>query len=282
MSQRITTRLSLIFCCVTVFLVENAVANLDESLTLKQNTLSKDQQTLMSLELTAGLGNPIDIYNLAHNYHHGTHSEIDLEKAKIWYNKAATTKEPAVRYKIGRMYELGIIYDKNLEKALEHYHFAAEGGDIFAQTNLGAIYLSDKDQIEQGIYWSKKAAEKNSIESQVNLAIAYQRGLIGKVDVEQAIYWFKAAAASNNPYSQHQLGLYYYSIKNYDEAFYWFDLASELKNGNAMLYLSMMFDKGLGTEKNREKAITLLKASAELGNEKAKTVLKQLFNIEQK
>lgn len=271
----------LILCCATVFLVKNTVANTNESKNSKSSTLTKKQQ-LMALELTAGLGDPIDIYNLAHNYHHGTYSDIDLKKAKLWYTKAASTAVPAIRYKIGRMYELGIIFEKSREQALSHYHFAAKGEDIFAQTNLGALYLSDKDEIEQGIYWSKKAAESNSIEAQVNLAIAYQRGLSGKVDVEQAIYWFKAAAANNNPYSQHQLGLYYYSIKNYDDAFYWFDLASELKNDNAMLYLSMMFDKGLGTEKNRKKAITLLEASAELGNKKAKTVLKQLFKPESK
>lgn len=266
----------LILCCATVFFAKNAVANTNESKDLKSSTLTKKQQ-LMALELTAGLGDPIDIYNLAHNYHHGTYSDIDLKKAKLWYTKAASTAVPAIRYKIGRMYELGIIFEKNREQALSHYQFAAEGGDISAQTNLGAIYLSEKNNLAKGIHWSKKAAENDSVEAQVNLAVTYQRGLTGKTDVEKAIYWFKAAAAKNNAFSQHQLGLYYYGIKEYNEAFYWFDLASELQNDNAMLYLSMMFDKGLGTEKNRERAITLLKAAAGLENPKAKALLKQLY-----
>lgn len=247
-------------------------------------TQTVSNNELNSLKLTAELGDPIAIYNLAHSYHHGTYSEVDLAQAKNWYEKAATTNSPSVRYKIGRMFESGIIFNKNINKAVKHYTFAAEAGDINAQANLGGLYLANKlpeklvkkDSIEQGIIWSKKAAEQNSVQAQVNLAITYQKGLLGKVDVDEAIYWFKAAAANNNAFSQYQLGLFYYGSKNYKEAFYWFDLASELKYKSAMLYLSMMFDKGLGVDKNREKSIALLQAAALQGSEKAKTVLKQI------
>ena len=237
---------------------------------------AETNSNLMTLTLTAGLGDPIAVYNLAHSYHHGTYSAVDLEQAKIWYEKAATTDSPPVRYKIGRMFESGVFFDKDINKALEHYVFAAKAGDINAEANLGAIYLAKKNTLEQGIEWSKKAAAQNSVQAQVNLALTYQKGLLGEVNVEQAIYWFKAAAENNNAFSQYQLGLYYFSSKDYKEAFYWFDLASELKNEPAMLYLSMMFDKGLGVEQNREKSIALLQAAAEQGSEKAKAVLKQL------
>lgn len=247
-------------------------------------TQTVSNNELNSLKLTAELGDPIAIYNLAHSYHHGTYSEVDLPQAKNWYEKAATTDSPSVRYKIGRMFESGVIFKKDINKAVEHYTFAAEAGDINAQANLGALYLAKKlpknlakkNSIEQGIRWSEKAAEQNSVQAQVNLAMTYQKGLLDKVDVNKAIYWFKAAAANNNAFSQYQLGLYYYHSKNYKEAFYWFDLASELHNKEAMLYLSMMFDKGLGVDKNREKSIALLKAAAAQGSEKAKAVLKQL------
>lgn len=239
-------------------------------------TKTETNSNLMTLTLTAGLGDPIAIYNLAHSYHHGTYSVVDLEQAKIWYEKAATTDSPPVRYKIGRMFESGVIFDKDINKALEHYIFAAKADDINAQANLGAIYLAKKYTIEQGIEWSIKAAEQNSVQAQVNLALTYQKGLLGTVNVEQALYWFKAAADNNNAFSQYQLGLYYFHSKNYKEAFYWFDLANELKNESAMLYLSMMFDKGLGVEKNRKKSIVLLKVAAEQGNKKAKALLKQL------
>lgn len=249
--------------------------------TMTQTVTNND---LMSLKLTAELGDPIAIYNLAHSYHHGTYSDVDLVQAKDWYEKAAATLSPPVRYKIGRMYESGVIFDKDINKAVEHYIFAAEGGDINAQSNLGALYLANrisekltnKESIEQGIHWSKKAAEQNSVQAQVNLAMTYQKGLLGKVDFDEAIYWFKAAAENNNAFSQFQLGLFYFTSKNYKEAFYWFDLASELNNESAMLYLSMMFDKGLGVDKNREKAITLLQAAADQGSEKAKAILKKL------
>ncbi|MGV2873046.1 tetratricopeptide repeat protein [Colwellia sp. E150_009] len=247
-------------------------------------TQTVNNNELMSLKLTAELGDPIAIYNLAHSYHHGTYSEVDLAQAKNWYEKAATTDSPSVRYKIGRMFESGVIFKKDINKAVEHYIFAAEAGDINAQANLGALYLAKKlpknlakkNSIKQGIRWSEKAAEQNSVQAQVNLAMTYQKGLLDKVDVNKAIYWFKAAAANNDAFSQYQLGLYYYHSKNYKEAFYWFDLASELHNKEAMLYLSMMFDKGLGVDKNREKSIALLKAAAAQGSEKAKAVLKQL------
>jgi TPR repeat protein len=266
---------------------DNVVKSIDENVDVKKTftmTQTVSNNDLMSLQLTAELGDPIAIYNLAHSYHHGSYSKVDLAQAKIWYEKAASTDSPSVRYKIGRMFESGVIFDQNINKAVEHYTFAAEAGDLNAQANLGGLYLAhklaekltNKESIEQGIHWSKKAAEQNSVQAQVNLAMTYQKGLPGKVDVDEAIYWFKAAAANHNAFSQYQLGLFYYSNKNYKEAFYWFDLASELHNKEAMLYLSMMFDKGLGVDKNREKSIALLKAAAEQGSDKAKAVLKQL------
>jgi TPR repeat protein len=273
-NQRISW-LILSFFVLNFFNNSNAFAQNDERMTVKK-AIQVQNQGILALITNADLGDPIAIYNLAHNYHHGTDTAVDLIKAKNWYVKAASTQSPSVRYKIGRMFELGIIFDKNIQKALEHYTFSAEANDVNAQTNLGSIYLSNKDTLEQGVLWTEKAAQKNSVQAQVNLAIVYQKGLLGTVNIDKAVHWFKEAAAKNNSFSQYQLGLYYYSIKDYKEAFYWFDLATELKNGNAMLYLSMMFDKGLGIEKNREKSILLLKSAAEQGNKKAIGLLKQL------
>ena len=163
----------LFFCQYVLAQVEG---NIPFSMTVNKSHGKSDQNLLLTLEMTAGMGNPTAIYNLAHNYHHGTYSAVDLVKAKSWYDKAAVTNSPTVRYKIGRMYEVGAIFDKNLATAVEHYTFAADAGDINAQANLGAIYLSDKSTLQQGINWSEKAAEQNSVQAQVNLAMAYQKG----------------------------------------------------------------------------------------------------------
>lgn len=269
---------------VTLLLISNiTMSNMGWALEDEINTdtkikspVSEKSLYLKQIKALAQRGDGKKQYNLAYYYHHGTYSNVDLTQARIWYEKAALTNSASVRYKIGRMYETGVFFDKDLAKAIEHYTFASEVGDINAQANLGAIYLSKKDKIEQGVLWSTEAADRNSVQAQVNLAMTYQRGLTGEVNTEKAIYWFKAAADNNNSFSQYQLGLYYYSVKNYTEAFYWFDLASELKNKEAMLYLSMMFDKGIGVDKNRDKSIALLQAAAEQGSEKAKTVLKQV------
>jgi len=127
------------------------------------------------------------------------------------------------------------------------------------------------------LMWMNKAAEKYSLEAQVNLANFYR--IPGKYqDLEKSIHWFGLAAEGNSGFAQVELGKYHLSIKKYDIAQRLFKQAdvNGISEGNLML--AMMYDKGLGVDRDINLVKDYLAKAANSGNDRAKKMLKQLAN----
>jgi TPR repeat protein len=243
---------------------------------VNSNQFSPEQ---FAQELTlAEDGNATNQYNVAYAYHHGDGVIKNKEKALFWYAKAESSNKAAVRYKIGRLYETGDLLPQSIDKAVSNYQFAAKHNDPYAQANLGVLYMEgrgvEKD-IDKGLMWITKAAEKYSLEAQVNLANFYR--MPGKYqDLEKSIHWYGLAAEGNSGFAQMELGKYHVSIKKYDIAKRLFTQAvvNGMSEGNLML--AMMYDKGLGVDRDINLVKDYLSKAAEGGNEKAENMLKQL------
>lgn len=224
--------------------------------------------------VNAELGISSEQYNLAFAYQHGHGISQNSEKAKHWYLKAANSPHANVRYKVGRLFETGKVFDKDFNKAIELYTYAANKGDPYAQNNLGLLYLSGKgvkQSVEKAILWFEKAADLAVVNAYVNLALVYQQN---KESYDKSIHWWQKAAEEDYPEAYFQLGQYHYWKNDYHEAFNYFMKGAEINHANAQLKLAMLYEKGIGTEKNRERSLLWLNRSAKLGNKQAIAVLK--------
>lgn len=124
----------------------------------------------------------------------------------------------------------------------------ANRGDVAAMRNIGHLYRwgqgVEKD-IGQAIHWYRMAAEKGFSRAQANLAAIYLQGDEGiPVNYEEAHKWFAAAAVQNLAVAQYNLGLMYELglgiEKNEPRALGWYNLAAKAGQPEAIERLSQL------------------------------------------
>ena len=141
---------------------------------------------------------------------------------------------------LGILYSSGLLPDgEELEKAYRYYCISTQDSlTWYAANNLGRCYYNgrgvEKNFIEAE-QWFKKAFELgDSITSPFNLGSLYYKGLLtGKPDFDKAFYFFSIAAEKGNDNAMN--GLAYllmsegYKKRNIGQAFDWIDKAIELR-----------------------------------------------------
>lgn len=142
-----------------------------------------------------------------------------------------------------RAYEAG-----DHKAAYEAWLPLANRGDVAAMRNIGHLYRwgqgVEKD-ISQAIHWYRMAAEKGFSRAQANLAAIYLQGDEGTpVNYEEAHKWFAAAAVQNLAVAQYNLGLMYELglgvEKNEARALGWYNLAAKAGQPEAIERLSQL------------------------------------------
>jgi TPR repeat protein len=142
-----------------------------------------------------------------------------------------------------RAYETG-----DYKAAYDAWMPLANRGDVAAMRNIGHLYRwgqgVEKD-IAQAIHWYRQAAEKGFSRAQANLAAIYLQGEEGTpVDYDEAHKWFAAAAVQNLAVAQYNLGLMYELglgvEKNEARALGWYNLAAKAGQPEAIERLSQL------------------------------------------
>jgi len=142
-----------------------------------------------------------------------------------------------------RAYETG-----DYKAAYDAWLPLANRGDVAAMRNIGHLYRwgqgVEKD-IAQAIHWYRMAAEKGFSRAQANLAAIYLQGDEGTpVDYDEAHKWFAAAAVQNLAVAQYNLGLMYELglgvEKNEARALGWYNLAAKAGQPEAIERLSQL------------------------------------------
>ena len=173
----------------------------------------------------------------------GTGTEVDLEKARYYFEKAAELGNADALYGLGKLYLKPEFPDYDPAKAVEYLEQAAAKGNAFAKYQLGKLLcqgeLVPKD-IARGLPLLEELAENG---------VTFASYIVGKVylreegweDIKKAILCFRQAAEDGNSFAEYQLGRIYYF--------------------------------GNGVRVDREKGLEYLKESAAHGNEYAANLL---------
>ena len=168
-------------------------------------------------------------------------------KALMLLEKCAELGDGEAYYKLGKWYSIGYNVDKDEKKAFSYYSKASELGNYSAMCNLGIAYINGKGVKtcpELGVYWFKRASEGNIINAKFNLAYCHEFGVGTNKDLNTAINYYTSAARDGHGDSALKLGELYMneeSVKDYQNAMYWLNLALEKGNKKAYSLLSTIY-----------------------------------------
>lgn len=169
-----------------------------------------------------GIGVPVDNTEAAKWYvlaiHNGSteaYKELvkikDVEDAVKWSLSSAEKGDAESMYILGMKYFRGWGVQYDIDKAIELLEAAAELGLVYAQRNIGEIYLDGVQghnpdyshydiipvDLEKAFKWFKLAAEQNDAVSQFKLGSMYEEGKVVNKDQNEANRLYELAAEQN-------------------------------------------------------------------------------------
>jgi len=166
-----------------------------------------------------------------------------------WTEKAALQKLPAAQFILGTLYMQGRGVARDQSKAFLNLRASADQG------------FTEAGQMIQKLLIYQTANKSNA----------------GRPTNFQQ---FQKSALTGAAKTQYSIGIIYANgwgvARDYRTAANWYRRALNQNFAAAALQLGLMYGRGQGVEKNISRSINLFKKSAQLGNAKAKSILKQI------
>ncbi|MBQ8707541.1 MAG: sel1 repeat family protein [Succinivibrionaceae bacterium] len=225
----------------------------------------------------ATVGIPEAEYYVGKMFEDGFGTNKDPTEYLMWLTKAANHSWPEAAFELGDLYSAGekIQYDQKL--AYHYYLIAAKQGYPQAECALGLIYYTENASAAnyyQAIKWFKKAAQHGMIDANYNLAQAYIQNRFPGRNLDEYIKNITIAAQGGIDAAVMELGCAYFDgfgvPRNYAKALEWLQNPLLCNNVEALKKLGFMYEMGLGTETDRDKAYDIYVKAANLGSSFAK------------
>lgn len=135
---------------------------------------------------------------------------------------------------------------------------------------LTLLAVKSARAVELDIPRTQSAAERGSIQQQIELAAAYFAGKGVTRDEKQAAYWYEKAANAGDPSAQLQIGFFYEAgigvPRDSARAAAWFQRAVAGGSVAAKVNLGVAYMWGTGVRKDPEFATQLFREAAEKGS----------------
>lgn len=195
---------------------------------------------------------------------YGQGVEHNLNEAAGWWRKAVQLGENAASLLNVGMQHPEIMIPGDTELAAMSIRKKAEGGNAVSMANMGIAYfngyLGFEQDLEKGVAWFKRAAEKGHKGAMGTLALRYETGEGVAQDYVEALKWLEKAAEKEYEPAQltlaeryfgcHQLKRDLSKVKSIVEQV----LEKNPDNLGALATLAYIYRDGLGVEENAVKA----------------------------
>ncbi|GGW99314.1 hypothetical protein GCM10007242_00050 [Pigmentiphaga litoralis] len=112
--------------------------------------------------LAAQAGLDWGMYNYATALALGSGVDADRKEAFTWLDKAAALGHAKSINIVGGFYEDGWEVDVDMDKALDHYIRAAEGGDFRGQFNAARL-LADRGRMDDAVRWLRRVPDTATV-----------------------------------------------------------------------------------------------------------------------
>jgi TPR repeat protein len=165
----------------------------------------------------------------------------------------------------------------------------AKEGDSSAQCQAATIYNEGKGTAinqENASYWYLMAARQDVTMAQTRIGVRLVKGLGIKKDVEEGLHWLEKAANKNDSLAQMALSGIYLGelnsgLNNFGKAFYWMLNAAKSGVAPAQFEVYRMYRYGIGTETNLTQGDYWLRKAAEAGYPSAIKVLREVSELQE-
>jgi len=208
-------------------------------------------------------------------------------KAEKWLLKASDGGNAHSQYWLAILYAAGPAkVERDLSKSMTYLVNSIENGSHDAGQFYGGHksfenrHLDDtlKHHIDK-LYQS--ASRDANVESQFQLALAYNRAIGVQRNDAKAFEWMQRAAAQGHAYAQLNLGnMYYHGVgvnKNKQQALLWISKAVEQEHAYAQYVMGLIYLDGELVKKDVNKSVELFRASHKAGIHQASISLANLY-----
>lgn len=183
--------------------------------------------------------------------------ESDYSVKAEWFIKAADRGDNVAQCNIGRYYEKGYGVEKNFETAKDYFEKSANMGNADAMYELAILYrygYGVEIDYQEMVRWYEKSITKGNKNAMLALANCYKDGDLIEKDYSKAMdNYLKAVQLDKIDNDQ--------SDNNEKEAIY---------------NIGTLYEKGLGVDESKQKAIFWYRKAANKNYDPAKEALKRL------
>ncbi len=187
---------------------------------------------------------------------------------------------------IGKMLILGDIIKADYERGIKHLKLAIQGGSSEANYLLGN-FLLNKDSpyrnVSQGLDYIKKSAEMGYSEAQVLLVFTYINPNFDKRNIEMSKYYAESKYQANDSADMNAMRGFIYATAdtpyfNKSTALRYLKKYVDQNSNIGIKLLAQSYHKGLVTEIDLDKAISLYTKSYRLCNYSAAKALAEIYS----
>lgn len=228
---------------------------------------------------SAKLGCSVAKYRLGKLFLRGDEVAKRVDYALRWLEESVSEKNQYAEYLLGKTYLKGEDVEQDLSCAEDLLRRSSAQGNRFAKYTLGKALL-DGDlftkNIPEAITLITESADKGFAPAQYLLGKQLYKGEVIPQDIQKAIAYLEKAAAQKNPYAAYfagKLRLTEEAVKDIMKAIHNFEIAAKNGNDFAEYQLGKIYLYGREVERDYEKAMAYLTASAEHGNRYAAQLL---------
>lgn len=193
-------------------------------------------------------------------------------------------------YVLGEMYRLGIVYDVDFDKAIQHFNDGVELNHPDSLVRMGQYLMGhdplmpltdkyDADEVQASYYEGFKMIEEaaflGNADAQYFLGLHYVQGEIKYRDRDLGMFWL-GKAYSQGHLEAEKAREEYNRQADYQKSFDQTQRLATYGDTNAMVRLAEFYLTDWKVSEDKPKAINLLKTAARLGNHDAIEKLNQL------
>ena len=244
---------------------------------LSKTLMPKDTTGLGLLKFAAESGSPEALMLMGRSYEHGITFSKNLILAAVNYLRA---------YRLGSNKSgellLRMIQSKELFNLLKEKITSGDANAMYAWAGISALGFDNQISNQQALDFLKKAAEKKHIPSIIELGLLYSNGtLVGK-DRMKALQFWKTAQELGSKEASVRIAMSNLfdstAVKNISEDI---QILQNTANEGSVLSqtaLALCYEKGIGVKENKAEAIRLYRHAAQRGNETAYNSLKRMYD----
>ena len=209
------------------------------------NEDEKIQQKAVKLLLSSSKHkNPLASYQLGKLYQEGLLVEKDLEQAIAFFKEA--DKNPSANYQLSKIYldEESEYYD--IQSGLHYLTAAVKEHHEYAQYRLACLLIEGKllpQDTKKAEELLKASADQGNIQACCKYSSLLLNGEFLEKDEEQAVRYLRYASEEDNNFAQYQLGRYFLSQGDKEKAIYWLEKSKQAGNIYAQYLLEHMKDQ---------------------------------------